>query len=473
MPVNTSKTTYALFFGTREGFPASLMASAREEMSSALKALGHDVLMMDEAATPFGAVRTAAEGAVYAKWLRENHGKFGGVVICLPNFGDENGAAAALKHAGVPIFIQAYPDEMDKMRPGLRRDGFCGKLSIMDVFRQNKIKFTAMKPHTVHPNSPRFAQNIDHFDRICRVVGGVKEMSVGAIGARVTPFKTVRIDELALQNHGITVETFDLSEVFDRMAKIEASDSELKAKKDHLNAYSDFSKMPVDKFDTLSRLSVIIDRIIDENALDTIALRCWMEMQSVLGISPCVLLSEMNQRGIIASCEVDVGNAVAMYATSLASANVSACLDWNNNYEDDDDKCILFHCGPVPQSMMAAPGKVTDHGIIGSVLEPECTFGCNVGRMKSGPFTFASMMTDSGVIRFYVGEGEFTDDSIPQDFFGCAGVADIPNLQDVLLHVGYEGHRHHVSVTSGSVAAPLAEALEYYLDFEVSVPQDL
>jgi L-fucose isomerase-like protein len=92
--------------------------------------------------------------------------------------------------------------------------------------------------------------------------------------------------------------------------------------------------------------------------------------------------------------------------------------------------------------------------------------------MNVGPFTFTSMLTDSGNLRFYVGEGEFTSDPIPDDFFGCAGVAEIPNLQDVLLHVGYEGHRHHVSVTPGHWAAPLGEALDYYLGFEVSYPQE-
>ena len=60
---------------------------------------------------------------------------------------------------------------------------------------------------------------------------------------------------------------------------------------------------------------------------------------------------------------------------------------------------------------------------------------------------------------------------MPKDFFGCAGVAEIPKLQDVMLHVGYEGHRHHTSITAGHVMAPLKEALERYLGFEVSTPQ--
>src|SRR5512142_3580120 len=111
------------------------------------------------------------------------------------------------------------------MGPATRRDSFCGKLSIMDVFRQNGVRFTALKPHTVRPGSEKFCSNVDEFDRVCQVVNGVRGMVVGAIGARTTPFKTVRIDEVALQRHGITVETFDMSDVFHRMRLVKSEEA--------------------------------------------------------------------------------------------------------------------------------------------------------------------------------------------------------------------------------------------------------
>src|SRR5512136_592083 len=236
--INMQKTTFALFLGNRGFFPASLIAGAREEMKRELNALGHEVLMLDETATRYGAVETPLEGQVYANFLRENRGKFGGVIVCLPNFGDETGAVAALKEAGVPILIQAYPDELDQMSPATRRDSFCGKISIMDVFRQYGVKFTALKPHTVKPSSDRFKCNVDEFDRICRVVNGIRGMVVGAIGARTTPFKTVRIDEVALERYSITVETFDLSDVFARMKAVQPSDPAYTAKLEMMTGYA-------------------------------------------------------------------------------------------------------------------------------------------------------------------------------------------------------------------------------------------
>lgn len=465
--MSVKKTTFAVFFGNRAFFPGSLMAAAREELQKVLTGLGHEVLMLDAEATKFGAVQSPREGEIYANFLRKNQGKFGGVILSLPNFGDETGAIAALKDCGVPILIQAYPDELDKMAPATRRDSFCGKFSIMDVFFQYGLKFTILPPHTVSPSSPRFAEQVDFFDRVCRVYNGMKGMTVGAIGARTTAFKTVRIDELALQRHNITMETLDLADVFNRVSKVRSSTNKYKEKAERLQAYTSWEGVPEEVLPKLVRLAVTLDDIVEEYQLDALAVRCWEEMQTVLGVSPCVLLSEMNDRGVVTACEVDMGNAITMFALRQASGNVATCLDWNNNYADEDDKCILFHCGPVPQSMMSARGRVTEHMILRNTLGEGCSFGCNVGRIKPGEVTFGSMLTEEGKLKYYLGEGAFTDDPIPADYFGCAGVVEIPNLQDALVKIGYAGHRHHTSVTPGKVAAPVIEAMEKYLGYEV------
>lgn len=462
----TEKTTFALFFGNRGFFPASLQASARDELTSALKRLGHRTIVLNQKATRYGAVETPAEGEAYAEFLRRNRGRFGGVILCLPNFGDETGAIAALRHCGVPIFIQAYPDGLKKMAPELRRDAFCGKFSIMDVFVQYGLKFTILPPHTVHPGSQAFAENIAHFDRLCRVVHGMRDLVVGAIGARTTAFKTVRIDELTLQRHGITVETLDLSDIFARMAALKGGRA-LRQKAQLLRKYSSWTGVPDPAFDRIARLGVVLDDVVKEYRLDAVAVRCWIEMQRQLGISPCVLLSEMNNRGLPTACEVDVGNAITMRALGLASGAVTTCLDWNNNYGDEANKCILFHCGPVPQAMMRGRGQITDHLILANAVGQGCSYGCNTGRIAPTPFTYGSLLTDAGRLKFYLGEGRFTNDPIPPDFFGCAGVAEFPDLQRTLQTIGYLGHRHHTSVTPTHVAAPVIEAFEKYLGYDV------
>ncbi len=466
--MKSDKSSFAVFFGNRGFFPASLQAGARKEMTAELKNLGHKVLTLDAKATRHGAIETPLEGAVYANFLRENAGNYDGVILCLPNFGDETGAIAALKDAGVPILIQAYPDELDKMAPEVRRDSFCGKFSIMDVFCQYGLKFTALKPHTVHPTDRRFADNIDYFDRLCRVVKKMRSMTIGAVGARTTAFKTVRIDEIALQRHGITMETLDMSDVFARMNALKLTDSPVVKKAKILQKYTNWGKTPKHAFETLTKLGVVLDSIAEELRLDAMAVRCWIELQQQYGVSPCILLSEMNNRCFPVACEVDVGSAVTMCALRVASGSVATCLDWNNNYGNDDNKCILFHCGPVPQDMMTCTGEISDHAILANTVGKGCSFGCNEGRIKPGPFTFGNLITDSGKLKFYLGEGKFTKDKIPADFFGCAGVAEFPDLQQTLLTIGLEGHRHHTAVTPGCVMVPVKDAFENYLEYQVT-----
>ena len=461
------KQTFALYFGNRGFFPETLIASARDELTRVVEAQGFGTLAADVSMTRYGAVSSTDEGLVYAQFLQENRGKYDGVILCLPNFGDENGAIAALRDCGVPILIQAYPDEFGKMDFSQRRDAFCGKLSIMDVFHQYGLPFTVFEPHTVHPLSENFAAQLRDFAAVCRVVNGMRRVTVGAVGARTTLFKTVRYDELTLQKYGITVEALDFSEVLLRLNRLPEDDPRIGAREAHLQKYTNFSCCPADKTRLLARVSVVIDDIIGAYHLDCLGLRCWEEIEQLLGVSPCVLLSELNDRGFAAACEVDVLNAVPMYALSLASEKPSICLDWNNNYGDDPDKCILFHCGAIAQTYMTAKGDVVDHKMFAKSYGAGCGWGTNVGRIRPFGMTFASSRTEDGKLIFYTGSGEFTDDPIEDGFFGCGGVARIEGLQKKLLSIGKNGYRHHVSVTEGSLERAMREAITTYLGYDL------
>ena len=459
-------TTFALFFGNRGFFPESLIASAREELAGALAKLGIQSISLPADATRYGAVETAAEGRIYADFLQKHRGEYDGVILCLPNFGDENGASEALRDAGVPIYIQAYPDELDKMDFDHRRDAFCGKFSIMDVFCQFRIPFTAWAPHTISPNDPEFAEQMIQFAAVCRIVKRLKRCRIGAIGARPTLFKTIRFDEVTLQHYGITTEVFDNSDLLVKVEHIKDNAPELAAKVARFRGYTDFSRIPEDKLVQLAKVSVALDQFIDEHQLDAIGLRCWSDLQHTLKLSPCVLLSELNDRLIPAACELDVGNALSMLALRAASSEATACLDWNNNYPGDPEGCILFHCGSIPQSLMAARGTVTDHAMFAKALGAGCGYGCNVGSIRAMDFTFASTTTQDGKLRFYSGEGQFTGKPLGEGFFGCGGSAHVPGLQQKLVAIGYAGYRHHVSVTPGYWKKALDEALTRYLGYE-------
>jgi len=358
--MNTSlKITYALYFGNRGFFPGEVIASARAEMIEAIKKNGFDYICMDENLTRYGAVETRKEGQQFAKFLEENKGKFDGVILCMPNFSDENGAAEALKDVNVPILVQAYPDEIGKMDFSQRRDAVCGKFAMCNVLRQCNIKFTLTEQMAVHPLDESFSRDLKRFGAICRVVKGMKRFNIGAIGARTTAFKTVRTDEVALQRANINMETIDLSYVFDLMDT--ADETLLAEKKKYYAELSSFGTYSDEKLDNIARLGVAIDKLIEEYQLHAIAVRCWDEFVTQYNIAPCLVLSDLNEKGIPAACELDVNNAVMMYALCLASNSPVMLLDVNNNYGTAKNKNIMFHCSAVPASFFEGSTWISEH----------------------------------------------------------------------------------------------------------------
>lgn len=460
-----NRTKFALCFGNRGFMPGELILDARKDLVEAVEDAGYDYIIMDEAATRYGAVETRDEGRLYRKWLKEHEGEYDGVIYSMPIFPNENGAAEALRDAGVPILMQAYPDELGKMNFGARRDAYCGKISVTNVFTQYQIPFTVFKPHVVDPLSDTFKSNLKDFAAVCKVVNGMKRFTIGAIGARTTDFKTVRFDETALQKHGITVETIDLSDLISRVKNMADDLEEVVNKIEYLKEYSDFSSLPEANMNNLAKLSLVLDQYIEEYHMDAISIRCWNELETILRVSPCVLLSELNNRNIAASCEVDVCSAITMRALTLASDQPSTVLDWNNNYGADEDKVVLFHCGPVPRDLMTDKGTVTEHKMFAK-SDPGSGWGTNEGRIKAFDMTYSSCMTMDGKLVVYAGEGAMTDDPIEDGFFGCGGVAEIDGLQEKLLKITKGGFKHHTSIGVGHLKSILDEAFTNYLGYD-------
>jgi L-fucose isomerase-like protein len=211
---------------------------------------------------------------------------------------------------------------------------------------------------------------------------------------------------------------------------------------------------------------VVIDGYIREYHLDAITLRCWNEMETILRVCPCVLLSYLNDSGIVASCEIDLCSAITMRAMNLASGQPTAVLDWNNNYGAESDKVILFHCGPVAQGLMTAIGSVTEHKMFAK-NDPDSGWGCNEGRIKPFDMTFSNCQTKDGKLIIYASEGAFTADKIEDSFFGCGGVAEIPALEDKLLKLARGGFKHHTALGVGHMKDVLTEAFTTYLGYDV------
>ena len=455
----------ALLVANRGFFPSSVIESAYEEMRQAAAKVGVELLEIAKDKVKYGAVETTQEGMIYHDFLEEHHGEYDGVIICLPNFGDENGIKAALRDINVPVLLQAYPDEIGKMDFARRRDAFCGKLGLCAVFKQMGFKFTSGKPFVMHPLSDAFHKELTEFVAICNIVKKMRYMRLGVFGARTTAFKSVRFDEGAMERLGCDTESFDFTAVMEKYNEISADSEEAKFFREKLLATADFSDAADYALDNLSRFGATLMWFVKDQKLDAISVRCWSELQHLLHIAPCSLLGIFNSLGIPASCETDASNSIAMMALHAASGTPCGCLDINNNYGEEENKAILFHCGPLPVELMTGPGHIEEHLMFTKTQGENCSWGLNVGHIKPGVVTFAGARTENGEVHYYVEKGVVTEDQIEDGYFGTPGVIEVENLQDKLFSMQEEGFRHHTIITAGDHVREVEEALSKYLGY--------
>lgn len=462
--------TFALLYGNRDFFPDHLVTAAREEMTAVLTGSGHHVVQLDAGATKLGGVETYADAEACAELFRAHAGEIDGIIVCLPNFGDEKGVADTLRLAGleVPVLVQAYPDALDKLTPALRRDAFCGKISVCNNLRQRGFRYSLTRSHTVAPDSDAFRADLDRFAGVCRVVKGLRTVRLGAVGARPAAFNTVRYSEKILERAGVSVTTVDLSEILGRAEQIPADSDEVRATIERIRGYAPTVGVPPEKLVQMARLDLVLRAWINENKLAATAIQCWTSLQQNWGCNVCTSMSMMSEHFMPSACEVDVTGVLTMYAMQLASGSPSALVDWNNNYGNDPDKCVLFHCGNWAKHFQP-DGKVANAPILGSTLGVENTYGAMDGRTPAAPLTFGRLTTDDsrGVIRAYVGQGELTDDDLQT--FGNRAVARVADLDGLMRYVCREGFEHHVVMNLSHTADILAEAFTTYLDWETYV----
>lgn len=460
--------TLALIVGNRGFFPKHLVSSGRQTMLEVLEQAGIRVLALGENETAYGAVESYREAQLCAEFFRQHRDEIDGVLITLPNFGDERAIANTLKMAdlNVPVLIHAFPDDVNRMGLDDRRDSFCGKMSACNNLRQYNIPYTLTRLHTVDPTSESFLKDLKQFAAICRIVRGMRTARIGALGARPQAFNTVRFSEKLLQHAGITVETLDLSEAFGRIAAMADTDADVVAKRAAIEKYARTAGVPDAAMNKMAKLGVMMDRWMTDAALDATAVQCWNSMQDYFGIVPCTVMSMMSNSLVPSACETDVAGTVAMLALALASGKPSALLDWNNNYADDPDKAVVFHCSNLPKDVFVDEIPVVQYQeIIAGTVGAENAYGAIYSRIRETPFTYLRVSTDdlAGKITAYVGEGEFTSD--PLNTFGGYGVVRVPHFQELLAYICENGYEHHVSVNQTRVANAVYEAFTKYLNW--------
>ncbi|MBD3307056.1 fucose isomerase [candidate division KSB3 bacterium] len=462
-------TTFGLIVGNRGFFPSKLCEEGRQRMLKVLEAEGFQVVTLALEDTPYGTVETYDQAKKCAELFQQHAEEIDGIIVTLPNFGDERGVADTIRLAGlnVPMLVHAFSDEPDKLDAAHRRDSFCGKMSACNNLYQYGIPYTLTTRHTVNPEQESFKQDVQKFGAVCRVVNGLCGARFGQVGARPAAFITVRYSEKVLERSGISVESLDLSDLFGRIGRLADDDPAVVSKLEEIKGYIVTQGIPEISLLRMAKFGVEMDRFIAEHELDGTAVQCWSAMEEFFGTVPCTVMSMLSNSLKPSACETDITGLIGMYAMRLASEQPSALLDWNNNWGDDPDKGIVFHCSNLPQEFFGGKAVMGNQDILAGAVGKENSYGTVTGQIRPMNITFCRVSTDDyqGNVRVYLGEGEITEEQV-ESFGGC-GVVKVPNFQKLLQHICKHGYEHHVALNPSQVAEALHEAFTTYLGWDV------
>lgn len=462
MEQEKSKPTVGLVVASREFFPDELSFEGGRKVINQLGKAGFSVITAFSPEDGEGLASDKEDSKKYAKLFKENREEIDGILVTLPNFGDEKSVLETLKLSSldVPIMIHAFSDELGKMDRKHRRDSFCGKISTCNNLRQAKIKFTNTQKHVESPTSKEFKQDLKKFKRVCKTINGLKNARLGVVGLRPNAFQTVRFSEKILESEGISVENISLIQTLQESENLDENESNVKEfMKKAKNSFE--LNLPDEDFLKTGKLGAFLLNWIEENELDAISFQCWPDIEDYFGISPCGSMSLLSEFLVPSACESDVMGSLSMYALQLASGSPSALIDLNNNYGDEEDKFLAFHCSNFAPSFFE-----NEKCELGYHKMQEVYGACN-GRIKSGPVTFLRISTDDseGKIKAYIAEGEFTDDKV--ETFGGYGVAKVENLESLMSLIVEEGFEHHTAMVLDHVGDAVEESLKNYMDWEV------
>lgn len=445
-------------------FSSGPARAMRNRTLAVLEKLGIECLAPNDSQTEVGCVTTLEEAETAAKLFRDEN--VDGILIGCMNFGEESGVAWTVKKAGLDVPILVFGSQEDEVltKNTVRRDSFCGLLSVCDVLRQLGVKYSVAQTPICFPEDESFARDIDWFVRVCRVVHGVKNARYAQIGTRPDCFWTCRYSEKKLQKLGPTTVACDLSEALAGAKAIKDDDPEFVTLREATKNYADCSQVETNSVARSAKFELFLRRFREKHNIDGFGIQCWTSIQENYGCCACTSMSRLGNDGIPCACESDILGTMSMHAALLASGTPAGLADWNNLHNNDPELATIWHCGVFPGVFAKTPIRLGPLPIDG--IPPGDTQGSVHFVSKPGPMTLFRVTQDADSNwHAVVVEGDFEDNAA--ETAGCYGWCRIPGLQSLYRDILLRQFPHHVGVTQEHFGNVLWEAFGNYFDMKM------
>ncbi len=99
----TKKLTFGLIVGNRGFFPDHLAKEGRDEMLAVLEKAGIRAITLTPEESKFGSVETHDDAIRCGDLFRKHRDEIDGIIVTLPNFGDERGIADSIRYSKLNV----------------------------------------------------------------------------------------------------------------------------------------------------------------------------------------------------------------------------------------------------------------------------------------------------------------------------------------------------------------------------------
>jgi len=340
-------------------------------------------------------------------------------------------------------------------------DSFCGTLSISSGLYRRDIPFLFLG--VILPEESIFTDKVLSFAQTCNAIKGFQKTKVGLIGPRPYPFETCTINEANLINKfGIRVVSISLLAVSEEMQKIKNSEREVRNIIDEIKSKADCNLIKENNLIKLAKMEAVIMRYAMEENLSSLALSCWPDIPSILGVSPCIVVSRLTERGVPVACEADIHGALTMLAQYLMSFgnDVPHFVDWTIQNQVEENLFLSWHCGNAPMCLAENGEKIAvkKNNVSSVAYGKENTEGTVEFQLKSGKVSLNRLVEYNGKFKMLITNGTVENKSMK--LRGSWSWVRVNDLQKLYKKLVVEGFVHHVSMVYKNYSEPMIDFCE-------------
>lgn len=377
--------------------------------------------------------------------------KIDGLFLPHCNFGTEYECARLAKELGVPVLLWGPLDERPEPDGTRLRDTQCGLFATGKVLRRFGVPFTYMT--NCRLEDPVFERGLRDFMAVCNVVKTFRHIRILQISTRPFDFWSTMCNEgELLEKFNIQLAPIPMGELVDEVRKNLGNVAETQEVMTYCRANMNIA-IKDDELEKVAAMKVAMKHLAEKYGCNAIAIQCWNQLQTELGIMPCAANALLNEEGIPTVCETDIHGAITALLVEAAGMGQvrSFFADWTIRHPDCPNGELLQHCGPWPISVAGEKPTITyplafDHP------------GSITAEAKHGDVSLVRFDGDLGQYSLLLGHAKGIDGPKGMGTYLWVEVDNIKRLEVKLVEGPYI---HHCVGIHKDVVPVLYEACKY------------